>query len=428
VNVTTPIEKFRNIVGRFGINEHEKHIVAEVRAPNGSLGFEVLFLINSNSDFDIKFFLATPLDAFEKLMLVAKMNNDMVDFRGGWNKVMLGFVGVWRMESLVDFEYSYRIFTPLENFEENGLVARLIKKHFLDVELSLKFSKYKLGLVMTGQTKSNLLQQLQLQRTSELLREFGEMPVVDTDEEEEEEYEEEKDFLNFNGHMELDTLIWKTIRGDIEVEEFDDFYLAFATVQLPQGTVEIRDKLIMPDYLNIINELRIVTPFIEAKEIKSNFECILDMGVQYKVGADFSFLNSVRWVETSVHVNFRKLSDEAEMRKYDVVVKMKTPLIELPKIRLQAVVEMDDNTYRGKFMAKTGTTDLTLGGALESETNYIDSSMDIKLVSVIVPFYSCKAFFKKDLSKSDNSLEIGYEQSDNVTSNDVRDFKIFLDF
>jgi hypothetical protein len=55
----------------------------------------------------------------------------------------------------------------------------------------------------------------------------------------------------------------------------------------------------------------------------------------------------------------------------------------------------------------------------QTESNYIDSSLNIKLVSVIVPFYSCRAFFKKDFSKTENSLDVGYELSDNITSNNV---------
>jgi len=95
-NITTPIEKFRNIICRFGINEQRKHIVAEVRAPTGALGIEILLNIMSHHDFDVIFNLETPLEAFEKVMLIAKMKQDEIDFRGAWNKVLLGFIGVWR--------------------------------------------------------------------------------------------------------------------------------------------------------------------------------------------------------------------------------------------------------------------------------------------------------------------------------------------
>lgn len=96
VNITTPIEKFRSVVGRFGLNEREKHLVAEVRYPGGTLGIEILFVVNNLSDFDVKFNLATPLEALEMVMVIGKMNLENVDLRAGWDKVMLGFIGVWR--------------------------------------------------------------------------------------------------------------------------------------------------------------------------------------------------------------------------------------------------------------------------------------------------------------------------------------------
>lgn len=99
VNITTPIEKFRSVVGRFGLNEREKHLVAEVRYPGGTLGIEILFVVINLSDFDVKFNLATPLEALEKVMVIGKMNLENVDLRVGWDKVMLGFIGVWRSAS-----------------------------------------------------------------------------------------------------------------------------------------------------------------------------------------------------------------------------------------------------------------------------------------------------------------------------------------
>lgn len=143
VNITTPIERFRNIVGRFGINEWEKHIVAEVRAPTGALGIELLCAVTMISDFHVKFNLETPVDAFQKVMVVGKMKPETIEFMGCWNKIQLGFVGVWRMNTYSDFEYSYKVYTPLENFTDNGFVAKFIKKDGFDMEISVKVAKYK---------------------------------------------------------------------------------------------------------------------------------------------------------------------------------------------------------------------------------------------------------------------------------------------
>lgn len=95
-NITTPIERFKTIVGRFGINERERHIVAEVRAPNRALGIELLFAVNAVADFNIKFNLELPMEGLEKVSAVAKMKPETVEFKGCYDKIVLGFVGVWR--------------------------------------------------------------------------------------------------------------------------------------------------------------------------------------------------------------------------------------------------------------------------------------------------------------------------------------------
>lgn len=95
-NITTPIEKFCNMVGRFGINEKDKHFVAEVRSTERALGVEILYDIDSMSDFNVKFNLETPLEAFERILFVGKLKPDTIEFMGGWNKIILGYVGVWR--------------------------------------------------------------------------------------------------------------------------------------------------------------------------------------------------------------------------------------------------------------------------------------------------------------------------------------------
>lgn len=145
INITTPIEKFHEIIGRFGINERRRHVVAEVRAPNSALGFEVLWAVTAIADFDVKLSLETPLEAFQKVMLVGKMKPEIVEFIGGWNKIMLGYVGVWRMVNLTDFEYSYKVYTPLEHYTENGFVAKFVHRDEFDLELSLQFSKHKVN-------------------------------------------------------------------------------------------------------------------------------------------------------------------------------------------------------------------------------------------------------------------------------------------
>lgn len=160
LNITTPLEKFRSIKGQFGISEKDKHVIAELRTPNSALGIELLFQLIKLSEFDIKFSIETPLEALERILAVAKMNPETVHLRGGWNAIDLGFIGVWRWVNFSDFEYSYRLFTPLEKYRQLGLVAKLIYSKVVDLEFSLQAADMKLGIKTLAEPKPLLLRKL----------------------------------------------------------------------------------------------------------------------------------------------------------------------------------------------------------------------------------------------------------------------------
>lgn len=77
-NVTTPLEKYNKMTGRFGINDESKHVVAEIIYPTGSVGTELLFNVASIADFDVKFSLATPLEFLERILIVGKLKEEEV--------------------------------------------------------------------------------------------------------------------------------------------------------------------------------------------------------------------------------------------------------------------------------------------------------------------------------------------------------------
>lgn len=157
VNITTPIEKYRNIVSRFGLINRKRHIVAEVRAPIGALGIEIKFAVESKSNFDVIFNLETPIESFKKIMLIGKLRPEMIDFRGGLNKFVLGYVGVSRKASLDDFEFSWKVYTPLDHFEESSLVVKFIRRQIFDMEVMLKFAQKKLGIIVNGKPKQKVI-------------------------------------------------------------------------------------------------------------------------------------------------------------------------------------------------------------------------------------------------------------------------------
>lgn len=146
LNISTPIEKFSKVVCRLGASDRERHAVAEIRLPASALGVEMLWAVDALNDFDVLLSVETPLEAFQRMRLVAKMRRDTVDMRGAWNRMVVGYVGVWRMASYRDVEYSYRVFTPLENFAENGVVVKFVQRDGLDVEVGGRVAAYKVSV------------------------------------------------------------------------------------------------------------------------------------------------------------------------------------------------------------------------------------------------------------------------------------------
>jgi hypothetical protein len=51
--------------------------------------------------------------------------------------------------NIKDFEYNYRIYTPLEGFEENGIFAKLIYKDGLDFAVGIVLSDIKVIWLFT---------------------------------------------------------------------------------------------------------------------------------------------------------------------------------------------------------------------------------------------------------------------------------------
>lgn len=271
VNITTPFEKFRKMTGRFGINERDKHAVAVIRSPNITLGAEALFAISSSIDFDIKFSVETPLEAFQKLMLIAKKKPKIADFRGAFNEFLLGFTGIWRFHNVKDFEYSYRAFIPLRHFEENGVVARFVNTESFDLEMTAKLAQYKVGLLLLGEPKPKLISDLGMQTTfkvySDLFRD--ELPKIErtfdpnydylySDEEEFEEIDKPDKSKSYTGYMELDILVWPTIKGDLRFDDADLTYLAEGHLELPQGVIEFKDRLYFPVRFTCFNKMFLI--------------------------------------------------------------------------------------------------------------------------------------------------------------------------
>lgn len=428
VNITTPIEKYRNIVSRFGLINRNRHFVAEIRAPSGALGIEVKFAVNSISDFDIIINLETPVEDFKKVMLIGKLTSDTVDFRGGLNRFVLGYIGVSRRATMEDFEYSWKVYTPLDKFEESSLVVKFIRKKMLDMEIMLKFAQKKLGIIVCGKPKQRLIAlptvKHYLPFSSRLVDDFErfnkyfEQESDEDDESEEDELEFESDIMDdwsFVGHMEVNTIIWPEIVGFIDVDDFnEEYYLMRGNLNLPAGNIELNNNLYFPDLLNIRNSLRVNTPFASAKQVELLYLHTAKFGHYYVSAFEAFYKNGSEWSALGFNSNYTKVRD-VDLKTHEIEVNLFLPFESLPRVMLGGNIEIADSTYRANISGRTVNTFISLAATLEHDvTDYIDATAGLVLTSLALPYYELKTFFKQDLSGNENSLVFGFKENYNV--------------
>lgn len=432
MNVTTPIKKYRAINGRFGLIDRNRHVVAELRAPNTALGIEIKFAVKAINSFDIIFNVETPIASLAKAMLVAKLQADIIDFRGGLNKFVLGYVAVSRKVSLQDFEYSWRVYTPLPKFEESSLVVKYIQRKMVDLEVMLKFAGKKLGVVIDSKPKQKFIRLPRIssfQFESRLAHEFdrftshfaalnGARTASDSSSEESsEEDTDSKDDWNIAGHMEWDTIVWPTISGNLDIEDIGgEDYIVTGDLILPIGTIEFRDQLYFPDYMNVQNSLRVVSPYTVAKEIEFLYSHTVEFGQYYISAMELLYKNDTRWIELGYNSNYTKQTDDTELKMHELEVNFLLPLETLPRISFGCSLELEDTVMRASVSGRTIDTYLSLSGSMENDLDFIDVNVGLKIDAPLVPDYVLKVFFKKELSDVENVIEVGFEENNNGTS------------
>lgn len=428
VNITTPINKYRNIVSRFGLINRNRHFVAEIRAPGGALGIEVKFAVNSMNDFDVIFNLETPIEDFKKVMLIAKLTADMVDFRGGLNRFVLGYVGVSRRASVEDFEYSWKVYTPLDKFEESRLVVKYIRKRIFDMEIMLMFAQKKLGIVVNGKPKQRLIAlpkikhylpfESRLSDDFDRFNKYFELEAEPDSSEEDESDDESEDETdqdsnwNLSGQMELNTIIWPTISGFLDIDDIDEeYYLVRGNLNLPAGNIELHDNLYFPDLLNIRNSLQLVTPFQSAEQIELLYLHSVKFGKFYVSALELFYKNETTWIELGFNSNYTKTKiRDVDFKTHDIEVNLFLPFATLPRVMLSGNIELAETTYRANVSGRTINTFTSLAATLESDTNFIDITAGLALSSMALPNYELRVFFKQDLSDSENTLAMGFEE------------------
>ncbi|GBP16854.1 Apolipophorins [Eumeta japonica] len=400
INVTSPVTEFAHMSARFGFIEADRHLVAMVVTPNTTTGLEILLTLQTMQDFHIFGHVALPIQYLTRAMLIAKRAKEEADFRVGWGSMDFGFTGIWHYQSPINFEYLYKLYTPLEGFEENGCVLKNIYGNGLDTEFSIRLSKHKFGIaVLLKDNGKGLLDVLK-----DSFQHNKSNPDV---------------FLeNFDtvAHVTLDPLYYPTITFDAHLIKFiggdeEDILEVNATLNLPEKPpIVLTDVFILEEYTVMRNTLHLSTPFTAVEELKSTYTVDITLGEKFNITSVTLLYNGTSWHEISAKVYYEyETGIDDVYQSYLASLGVVTPLVVLPALDSTVSVRLEDSLW--KMSADIAMPSFTINaiGRLELEDPFVETSGSLNMTSLYLENYFIKMEFKKDFSDTENVVGGGIQ-------------------
>lgn len=215
---------------------------------------------------------------------------------------------------------------------------------------------------------------------------------------------------SLTGHMELNTIIWPTISGFLDIDDIDEeYYIISSNLNLPPGNIVVHNHLYFPDLLNIRNSLQVSTPFVSVREVELLYLHTVKFGRYYISALEVFYKNSSNWIELGFNANYTKERD-VDLKTHDIEVNLYLPFESMPRVVLTGGLEIAETVYKANISARTLNTYVSLAGDLESDTNFIDIKAGLALASLTLPHYELKVIFKQDLSDTDNTFVFEFEE------------------
>lgn len=213
--------------------------------------------------------------------------------------------------------------------------------------------------------------------------------------------------------MELNTIIWPTISGFVDVDDIDEeYYIIRSNLNLPAGNIVLHDHLYFPDLMNIRNSLQVSTPYETFKEIEMLFLYSVNFGHYYVFATEFFYKNNTNWVELGYNANYTKVKD-VDLKTHDVELNLFLPFETMPRVMLSGSAEIGESNYKAKISGRTLHTFMSLAADLETDTNFFDIEIGLALSAIKLPHYELKVYFKQDLADAENSLVFGFDEDYN---------------
>ncbi|XP_076760898.1 apolipoprotein lipid transfer particle [Xylocopa sonorina] len=451
LNVTTPLEKFSFVRGRFGFSERDRQVVAELVAPAGTIGFDaVCQFFQHEYGFNVRLLIATPLEILQNSLLVAKLNSREADFRVGYNKILVGFQGIWRYGNITDFHYSYLLFTPVGGLEETGIVAKLIVTRIsendypgVDTEFSVrladrgKHGETKIGVrFKIGPKPAPISIPIESLIIGTAITDNNRTTAEETDyavEEEEEEEEEGFDGsgVHWRGEFELCPAIFPPITAELDVDNEGPTYNLAGVLRYLNGRILLDDTFWIEDLFNMRNELTVLLPFESVSEIVCSNAFIVDLeNSNYTIRAAVNVKRNATWHETGVLANYvcRESETDDSRQTHSLLFNVNTPLEFLKFLDTTTSMDVQRNSYyrtRIGIRAPNSKIDI-LGSVDKSMGPLVDTTIAVEIDTPLIKLPRVVATVKRQLAG--NETEKRFEISGEIDKPVSKSFTIRSDW
>ncbi|XP_076620317.1 apolipoprotein lipid transfer particle [Colletes latitarsis] len=409
-NVTTPLEKFTFVRGRFGLSESNRHVVAEVVIPSGPIGFEVICqFLTAEYDFNVKLMLATPLEVLQRSLLVAKLNKQQADFRIAYNSMLAGFQGVWHYLSITNFHYSYLVFSPVQGLEEVGVVAKLIvtdienQNRNVDTEFTVRLAEVKVGAKAKAGPKPPPVN-IPIKTPDE---------VASNSTKDEEDYDlldEEPSSFYWHGEMDIYPMIVEPITGELDIDHDGPHYKVFAIAKYFQGKIVLNDAFFIEDLFNMKNELNLIAPFKLFNELVCVNAFVADMeNGDYTLQFAVNVRRQKSWTETGLDVKYVYRESETEAQTHIVAMNVKTPLEFIKFLDTNITLNVAENFYSAAVGIRAPSSAIDVLGVLETEDGLIDASFKVDVDTPLLQIQRLILVVKRDFTGKEKYVKISGE-------------------
>lgn len=112
----------------------------------------------------------------------------------------------------------------------------------------------------------------------------------DEDDIEESEDLSEEDYESWSGLIELDTIMYPTMKGILNYEKIDTIQSISGSLALEQGEIELSNDFQMIDVFTMRNQLLITSPFDQIKNVSLRYDLQIEMGTSYIFDIDVGVL------------------------------------------------------------------------------------------------------------------------------------------